>query len=103
MRCQRFACRAVASGLAAGGAASSPAAAAAWRCSCFWTSFCACFSARSRRPSSQALTHAGGAPVVLKRCGSCARISSSASPCLHGNLRLGQLHLKTGPLRSTWV
>ena len=32
-------------GLMAGGAASSPAAAAAWRCSCFWTSFCACFSA----------------------------------------------------------
>jgi len=59
-------------------------------------------SALSLREASHSCTQAGAAAPANK-AGSEARISISARPCLHGNLRLGQLHLNAGSLVSTRV
>ena len=56
-------------------------------------------SARADRPSSQVATSADSSDIG-SAVGSEAATRPSASPCLHGNLRDGQEHLKAGPARS---
>jgi hypothetical protein len=56
-------------------------------------------AARSLRPFSQEAT-VSGAEVLAKSDGCSAKSKKRASPCLQGNLRLGQLHLKAGSARS---
>lgn len=85
----RLACCLAATSGSGGGSAAAAAALASF------------FSAFSWRLSSQVCTQAGGSPPSVTWPP--ARISISASPCLQGNLRLGQEHLKEGPDRSTWV
>ncbi|OAR24423.1 hypothetical protein A8W25_18625 [Streptomyces sp. ERV7] len=63
------------------------------------------FSARSRRPRSHSSAQPGASPSATAGTArsSAAQSSSSPSACLHGNLRLGQLHLYPSPPVSTTV
>ncbi len=82
-------------------APSSPAAPSPAPAPCAPAYEAASRSARSRRPVSHSAAHGGasasgtGSPV--------AQSNSRLSACLHGNLRLGQLHRYAGPERSITV
>ncbi len=54
-------------------------------------------SVRFRRPASHSSAQSGAWPGDGTAPSSPAQSSSSPSACLHGNLRLGQLHLYAGP------
>lgn len=64
--------------------------------------FSACSTERLRRPSSHSPAQSGTSPAGRADSPD-AQTSSSPSACLHGNFRLGQLHLYAGPVMSITV
>ncbi len=58
------------------------------------------FSARLRLPASHCSAQSGGSATAGTAPSPSTHSSSSPSACLHGNFRLGQLHLYAGPVAS---